>query len=725
AAPAAGSNAAGRAREAQSRARSRRFGARDEAASLPGATQRHAALMSSDDGSPDPAAEAPQLVSAAPTYMPIRQLNGHKANAADEVEPESELSEPDSTVPSPSRVGLTELEGEIVVDAQANRGQRPQPLGTQDPAMQGVPDESAVSHYPKRKRTSLYDDLSETKMEISQSAAPEEKTPPYAADSKSKPNRQSMPGGKGVLLGNWRDSNVPDQSRKHAVVGFIDVRDRLRTRIQPQTKEGESLADEYPLPPGPGGSWVTFERVVFSDHLVGLDHFQIKEYVRLRTLTTPEGTFVLHEDTEEERKAAEGEAVKEAIRRVKNNPALENPVVAPAIAYGVDVPDHLAVPNRPDVKRRKVSGSFAAINSAAGEAPAAGADASNAQTPPQPMAAHQTRFSVDPLPGTRPTRILIGYWKPSSEVDPRDRHAVYGILGQNDMFRVKVVRETRDGRFVDGNFPSGAGALWIAYEEVEFEDHLKALNRQEIKEYCRIRQYQQDHGEDEAERIENETRAVYEAQTRAGTVLRQPNNAALPTFSVTPPVDVDMDRPNPRAGHGGHELRQSRRIEPRPDGRTLRQSLNENELRSGQRVQSVDAAERTSALARREIARAEAAQGRADRHAINRERAAAAAADAATAAAAAAAAATPTPPTNGRRMFHETDDMQRLNKVWARQESLRLKAASEDAKIYDGVKYERKSTGPFIGKLVSQGTIINIDGEDYVEYRVLTKPSFF
>lgn len=673
--------------------------------------------MPSVDGFPDPATEVPHLVSASATYMPIRQLNGRKGNAAEEVEPESELSEPDS-VPSPSRAGL---EDEIVVEAQANRGQKPQPPGGVDQVMEDAQDGSVVSHYPKRKRTSLYNDLSETKMEISQSA-PEEKTPPPAADVKSKPNRQSMPGGKGVLLGHWRDSNVPEQSRKHAVVGFIDVRDRLRTRIQPQTKEGDPLADEYPLPPGPGGSWVTFERVIFSDHLVGLDHFHIKEYVRLRTLTTPEGTFVLHEDTEEERKAAEAEAVKEAIRRVKNNPALENPVVAPAIAYGVDIPEHLAVPSRPDVKRRKVSGGFAAINSAPSEAPAA-ADSAAAQAPPQPMAAHQTRFSVDPLPGTRPTRILIGYWKPSSEADPKDRHAVYGILGQNDMFRVKVVRETRDGRFLDGNFPSGAGALWIAYEEVEFEDHLQGLNRQEIKEYCRIRQYQQDHGEVEAERIDNETKAVYEAQTRAGTVFKQPNNA-VPTFSATPPVDVDMDRPNSRIGHGGHELRQSRRIEPRPDGRSLRQSLNENDIRSGQRVQSVDAAERTSALARREIARAEAAQGRADRHAVNRERAAVAAADAATAAAAAAAAA-PTPATNGRRMFHETDDMQRLNKVWARQESLRMKASPEDAKIYDGVKYERKSTGPFMGKLVSQGTIINIDGDDYVEYRVLTKPSFF
>ena len=50
---------------------------------------------------------------------------------------------------------------------------------------------------------------------------------------------------------------------------------------------------------------------------------------------------------------------------------------------------------------------------------------------------------------------------------------------------------------------------------------------------------------------------------------------------------------------------------------------------------------------------------------------------------------------------------------------------TDDAKTHAGVKYDRKLTGPFAGKLVSQGTIINIDGEDYVEYRVLTKPSFF
>ncbi|KAK2598000.1 hypothetical protein QQS21_005836 [Conoideocrella luteorostrata] len=639
----------------------------------------------------------------------FRRINGSKGRA-DDNEGESELSDPDSNV------AYNELE-EIVVSGRGTRGSLKETSdGNEDKVMEDVQEGSAGSHYPKRKRTSIFNDLSESKLE-SAHTAPERSRLSPTGSPQFKPNRQSIggPGVKGVLLGTWRDSTVPGVDRKHAVIGFIDVRDRLRTRIQPNTKEGESLAEAYPLPPGPGGSWVTFERVIFSDHLVGLDHFQIKEYTRLRS-------DILPEETEEQRMNAEMIAVQEATRRVRENPALENPVQPPAIAYGIDIPDHLHTPLRPDIKRRKISGGFAAIN----PAPAELASDPSMLPSQATLASHQSRFSIDPLPGTRPTRILIGYWKPSNEIDPKDRHAVYGILGQNDMFRVKVVRETRDGRFVDGNFPSGAGALWIPYEEVEFEPHLKALNRQEVKEYCRVRQHQLDHGEISTERIENETKAVYEAQTRAGTMpYKQPHNVTVPTFSASP--QGDDDRVNGRHGYGGHELRQSRRTEPRP----IRASLNENELRAN-RLHSVEAAERTGALARREIARAEAAQGRADRTAFHRERAAAAAAaDAANAAAAAAAAAASNMPVdhhhngNGRMLFHETEDMQRLNKVWARQETLRMKGGPDDAKIYDGIKYERKSTGPFMGKLVSQGTIINIDGEDYVEYRVLTKPSFF
>ncbi|KAH7153204.1 hypothetical protein EDB81DRAFT_449780 [Dactylonectria macrodidyma] len=578
--------------------------------------------------------------------------------------------------------------------------------------MADIDDEPIVSHYPKRKRTSLFNDLSESKIEIPKSVSDDKAAP--AELPKPKPARHSLSNVKGAILGYWRDSPAPDERSKHAVIGFIDVRDRLRTRIQAINTVGESVTEEYPLPPGPGGSWVTFERIVFSDHLVHLDHHQVKEYVRIRS-DPPE-------ETDEERKAAEKAAVREAKQRVKMNLLADtnpnpNP---PLIAYGLEMPEHLSTPNRSDAKRRRVSGGLATIN----PAPTNGVSLEQPAAAPHPLAAQPIRPPVDPLPGTRPTRILLGHWKGSSEPNLKDRHAVYGILGQNDMFRVKLVRETRDGRFVDGNFPIGAGALWIQYEEVEFEDHLKPLARLEIKEYCRVRQWQLDHGETPEERTTNELNAVQEAQARAGTGFKTAPLIApsYPAIAPEPPATEGVDQNGRGAGFGGHELRQSRRVEAKTDARPARQPLPNGEIRPAvNRAQSGDALERTNTLARREIARAEAAQGRADRHAANRERAAAAAADAT----AVAAAAIPAVTTNGRMRFHESEEMQRLNKVWARQESLRVKAGAEDAKIYGGIKYERKPTGPFMGKLVSQGTIINIDGEDYVEYRVLTKPSFF
>ncbi|KAG6036467.1 hypothetical protein E4U40_000837 [Claviceps sp. LM458 group G5] len=645
--------------------------------------------------------------------MMLRRLNRDR-NGADSTEGESELSDPDS-------IGLqNDTEDEIVVNDRGNGVSLRS--GGPELVTDGHPDEAGGSYYPKRKRTSTHHLVRERNVGSAHKSVSEKSPTSPESSTIHKPNRQSFggPGVKGVLMGVWRDSRVPEVEKRHAVIGFIDVRDRLRTRVQPNTKEGEPLAAEYPLPPGPGGSWVTFERVIFSDHLVGLDHLQVKEYTRLRSEAKPE-------ETEDQRIAAETAAVREAIRRVKEKPALEHPGQLPALAYGLDIPEHVQFAARPDLKRRKVY--QASLERAL--------EPSMPSSQQQAMASHQSRVSIDPLPGNRPTRILIGYWKQSSELDPKDRHAVYGILGQNDMFRVKVVRETRDGRFVDGNFPSGAGALWIPYEEVEFEPHLKALSRQEVKEYCRVRQYQLDHGETSVDRIENETKAVFEAQTRAGTMLyRQPHNVTVPTFITSP--QRESNHFNGRVSYHGHELRHSRRPEPRP----IRTSMSDNDFRP-------NAPERTTALiARRDFSRAEAAQVRPDFHAVHRDRATAAAAATVTGTGTDTGTASASIPVEhhhhhhngdgGARSSHhvrESEDMQRLNlnmnnKVWARQETMctPTKGSStcpDEAKTYDGVKYERKSTGPFVGKLVSQGTIINIDGEDYVEYRVLTKPSFF
>ncbi|KAL7755447.1 hypothetical protein ACKLNR_014545 [Fusarium oxysporum f. sp. zingiberi] len=506
---------------------------------------------------------------------------------------------------------------------------------------------------------------------------------------KSKPVEPSTGSGKGVTIGYWRDPQAPTVDLKHAVTGFIDVLNRLQIRIQPTT---DPYSADYIIRRKP------FDKIELLDRLVGFNQPQVKEYV----VATAE----------------------EAVRRTNLNSTGEHGTNLPQVAYEVDLPEHLQ--QNCDAKRRRTSGGFTPANTP----PSNGPVIEFTPIQPAPGGPQPLRYTALPSHSTRITRILIGHWVKSNSPDPRDRHAVYGILGQNDKFRVKLVRETRDGRLMKGNFPTNPAAIWIRYNEVVLEPHLKKLRRDVIKEYCRVRQYQIDKGEKEGERTSNETKAVYEAQARvAGTNYKAPVPLsiahALPRLPGDYGEESDQTR---RMGYGGHELRQSRRVEAaRAEARqsyididtppqlaparqtTGRTSLNNNAIK------------RTSALAEREIARVELAQERAHLQAANRERAAAAAAQAAQA----AAANIPGIAVDGRQQLHKRDEMQRLNKVWARQESLRLRTNAEDAKMYAGVMYERKTQGLFIGKLVSHGTIINIDGEDYIEYRVLAKPSFF
>ena len=123
------------------------------------------------------------------------------------------------------------------------------------------------------------------------------------------------------------------------------------------------------------------------------------------------------------------------------------------------------------------------------------------------------------LAGKRPTKVFVGYRKASSEHDSRDRHAVYGTLWKNDFFRFRLVREHRNGHTVIGNFPSKgkAGHSWVSRRAIIFEPHIAHLNPRELKEYCRIRQYQMDKGETHLNRRLQEQKAVLHAQFRAGT----------------------------------------------------------------------------------------------------------------------------------------------------------------------------------------------------------------
>ncbi|KAI1457823.1 hypothetical protein F4805DRAFT_426473 [Annulohypoxylon moriforme] len=673
--------------------------------------------------------------SAEPKQVASPETDAHVNEVADDTANDDKLTSPPDTS-SVSSVNPDVLGDEIVVGTRANGVKSPAPQAAsvqEDVAMTDADDDDEpVLHLHKRearrdvkRKRSLEDDHDDSK-----DASAQAKETVYDTDASvgmSRRDRQKAEEeSKHVPIGYWRDSPVPNERGKHRVIGFIDARDRLRTRIRNVNLNGEPINVRlFPIPPGPGGSWVTFERIVFLDHLVGHDHNVIKEYVRARA-----------ESSQDQSEEADVAAIREAQHRLKLHPPTETNQ-PPAIAWGRELPGH-AQPTRPESKRRRYGSAVGSL-----------ADRSESiDRPERPERSErierqgrtelsyngriersdpgsmevQPQAEIQPPP-RKPTRILVGVWSKSPADDIDDKHAVFGILGANDMFRVKLVKETKDGRFMEDSFPTGAGALWISYDEVIFLEHLKELTRPEIKEYVRIRQTQIDAGETSAERVANETQAVHQAQLRVQQAgVSSPGRAGAHSH-----VSQANVTPQPGNGHENiresHELRHPRR-EVAPRGaeipRQPRPYLTEVDLRQqvGQvgRPVSNDPIERVQGFANREVARMEAVQMRTDRHQANRN-----------------AIANPGFHPNmydPRGDFH--DNVQRMDHVWRAQENMRrgpinvpVNGTSGDVMMHQGVKYERKSNGPFKDRLVSQGTIINIDGEDYVEYRVLTKPTFF
>ncbi|KAH8756120.1 hypothetical protein F5883DRAFT_686358 [Diaporthe sp. PMI_573] len=265
-----------------------------------------------------------------------------------------------------------------------------------------------------------------------------------ARSAKGTHTTHSRPSAKGVIIGYWRESTAPGED-KHIVKGFIDTLDRLRIHAQPCNREGKDVTALYPLNLGPGGGWITFEKIVFDNHLVRLDQAQVKEYVKIRSGM---------KDVGKDSSANDKVAVQQAIKNCTNKRLQRQVYQLQQIAYGVDIPDHAL--QHPQKRRRNGATSSANPTHAAKAAPATS----------QPKVAD--------LHGTRPTKVLLGFWKGSSERDDKDKHAVFGIISTNDKFRVKLGRETRDGRPLQSNFPSGAGTLWLSSDKYQIEWNSKS-----------------------------------------------------------------------------------------------------------------------------------------------------------------------------------------------------------------------------------------------------------
>lgn len=534
---------------------------------------------------------------------------------------------------------VTDAEKGIVVDAPSINlaGPSAMMVGQDDDD-----DEEVVPFVVKRKRNSInynLDDLGYSRRS------------PYTDPPAKRPKQSQKI--RGVIIGVWRDSDLPDDADKHVIYGFIDIHDRLRTRIYGMNRRGEELVANAPT--GAGGCWVTFERVIFDSHLQGLTSAEVKEYVKIRSESKPELNL-------EERAEADAKAVLRAKAIVAQqeaaSPGGAKPVVhrAPRQSLG----------NRHSLPRQtpNKTPSFQAVNAA------------DMQTP-------KTSPSIE-----KPTGVLLGYWADSSELLEADKHAVYGVLSGTDCFRVKVQKVTRDGRYVEGNFPVGAGAIWLHFEKVVLDPHLATLERAEVKEYCRIRQQDLEHRESDKERKVNELKAVQKA--KAVVAEQKLNGRIAPEPQAPERVVPEM------------ELRQSARFENKVSSK--HQPVDESAILLSQKEKS-EARERQLEKTRKEVAMAEAAQRDSE------------------------------PDIHEAAHMELKNNIKKLNKVWVAQQQVTMSGtmspafqpapqAENEVRYHNGIKYERKPTGPFQGKLVSQAQILNIDGEDYVEYRILTKPSF-
>ncbi|VDB88234.1 Bgt-2917 [Blumeria graminis f. sp. tritici] len=496
-------------------------------------------------------------------------------------------------------------------------------------------DEDVTPIMPKRKRASI-----KYAQEASLGLMP---SPEGSTPKRLKPSVKV----RGVVVGVWRDSCESDDAEKHAVFGFIDLHDRLRTRIYAMNRRGEELIGNAPM--GVGGCWVTFDRILFDQHLQGLSPSELKEYVKIRQAGRPEIDY-------ESRKQADLSAVEKArsivAQQESTTPITRSPS---ARATGALTRNSLGRQSLSRLSTSQKSGT--------------GFNTTNDEAVPKTKALQTGE--------TKSQGIILGFWSDSDGVRDEDKHAVFGVLGGSDSFRVKVARQTRDGRPRDGNYPLGAGALWLNYEKLVLEPHLRTCSRPEVKEYCRIRQEQLRFKETEKERKSNELNAVTRAKQIIASKTTKDSNSI-----------------------------QQRRVSS--DSEPQESSTKSEQKNTRQQTDTVEQAEVTNRPKRGiQVAREAPVSEKPRRESIFSEASVTEAAE-----------------------KELRSNMKKLNKVWVAQQAATspeeptVRSVESEVRYHNGIKYERKKNGPFQGKLVSPAQILSIDGEDFVEYRILTKPSF-
>lgn len=328
-----------------------------------------------------------------------------------------------------------------------------------------------------------------------------------------------------------------------------------------------------------------------------------------------------------------------------------------------------------------------------------------------PLMAAPQQQDPEGQPAGDKARILLGYWKHSSEQKPEDKHAVMAVLGHNNQMRPRLVKATRDGRPLIGNHPVGPGSVWRNWDEIEFEPHIRHLTRSQLKEYVRIRQHQKEAGETPQDEAANSAAAAKDAEA----AIEAGDQSSVADFVEPSPAAAGASAASAASGTPEAQGTAQKRRRRQP-------SVMPREPNRRKRTPTV---EQLNARAQQEVAQEETIQRRNNQR-VSKAAAPAAAAAAGTPAPANLFAPPPTPPprgpggaNNNRRAFDQArGGMQR---TWTAQAEAAVRNGVDDAKMYLGTRYEFKRSGDFEGMYATHGTLIAIGDEDYVETRVLRK----
>ncbi|EHK97656.1 hypothetical protein M7I_6540 [Glarea lozoyensis 74030] len=337
------------------------------------------------------------------------------------------------------------------------------------------------------------------------------------------------------------------------------------------------------------------------------------------------------------------------------------------------------------------------------------------------------RSKTLPKPNVR--GVIIGVWRDSNELDVANKHVVFGFIDIHDRLRTRIYGMNRKREELVGNLPTGAGGCWVTFPKIIFDSHLKDLSPGQVKEYVKFRV--QDLEDSSTEERSEELNAIAVGRAKAAVadgiaspaIVFEPHLADLTRqqmkeytrIRLSDLAQLQDETDQERKLNEAKAVAQAKEIAARDDvsDKAIVQKAPTLEMetrhsaRSEQRSQAKQQAEANAEVERTRKQKKEASekQHKKTQKEISLDEASA----------------------QGAAQVELKNNMKKLNRIWKAQQTVTTPQAQastatpppppEEVKYHNGIKYERKQTGVLQGKLVSAAQILNIDGEDYIEYR--------